>query len=84
MTPYPIPEDVHVRANMVFIRILPISGKSFSDQTGWFPVTSIRGRKYIMVMANYDSDAILAEPLTSRAEKELLCAVAKIYQHLKQ
>ena len=75
--PNPIPEDVGVRANMVFIKILPFSGKISSDQTGKFPVTSRRAEKYIMVMVDYDSDAILADPLTLRADKERLRTVKK-------
>ena len=43
--PNPIPEGVGVRENMVFIRILPISGKIYSNQTGRFPVTYSRSIK---------------------------------------
>ena len=82
--PNPIPEDVGVRANTVFIEILPISGKISSDPTGWFPVTSSRGGKYIMVVADYNSDVILVEPLTSRAKTEILHAVTKLYKHLNE
>ena len=82
--PKPIPEDFGVRANMVFIKILPISGNISSNKTGQFPVTSSRGGKYIMFMVDYDSDAILVEPLTSRAEIELLRTVKKLYDHLKE
>ena len=80
----PIPEDVGVRSNIVFIKILPISGKISSDQTRQFPITSSRGGKYIMGVADYDSDTILAEPLTSRADTDLLRAVTKLYEHLKE
>ena len=82
--PNPIPDDVGVQANMVFIKILPISGNISSDHTGQFPVISSRGSKYITAVADYDNDAILEEPLTSRANKELLCAVTKLYEHLKE
>ena len=80
---YPIPENVCVRANMAFIKNLPISGDISSDQTGRLPVTSSRGVKYIMFMEEYGSDSILPEPLTSHAETELLRAVTKLYQNLK-
>ena len=69
---------------MVFIKILIISGKMSSDQTRQFPVTSSRGGNYIMVMADYDSDAVLSEPLTSRSNTELLRAVIKLYEHIKE
>ncbi len=35
---------------------------SFSDQTGQFPKQSKRGHKYIMVLVEIDSNAILVEP----------------------
>ena len=76
------PEDFGVQANMVFIQFLPISGKIYSDQIGRSPVTYNRGRKYIMLMVDYYSDAILAYPLSSRADTELLRTVNKLYQDL--
>jgi hypothetical protein len=36
-----------------------ITGQIFSDQTGRFPITSSRGNKYIMVVYDYKSNAIL-------------------------
>ena len=82
--PETIPEEVGVRANMVFIKILPISGNISSNNIGRLPVTSIRGGKYIIVMEDYGSDAILEDPLTSSADTKLLCAVTKLYGHLKE
>ena len=67
-TPGPILEDVGVLSNMVFIKILRLSGNISSDKKECFPVTHTRGGKYIMVMANYESDAILEEPLKSYSE----------------
>ena len=39
MTPDPIPEYVGVRANMVFIKKIPVSKNISSDQTGRFSFT---------------------------------------------
>jgi len=43
----------------------------FSDQTGQFPTHSQRGNKYIMVMVEIDSNAILVEPTKSRKDEEI-------------
>jgi hypothetical protein len=59
-----------------------MTGKVFSDQTSRFPQTSSRGNKYIMIFYDYDSNAILAEPLKSRSESELLRAFTKLHQYL--
>ena len=69
---------------MVFIKILPISGKISSDKTEQLPVTPIKGGKYIMFMVYYDRYTILAYPFTSRDQIELLRAVTKLYEHLKE
>ena len=37
-----------------------------------------------MVVADYISNNILAEPLTSRTETELLFTVTKLYEHLNE
>jgi hypothetical protein len=46
-------------------------GKIYTDQTGKFPVLSSRGNKYLFVLYDYDSNAIMAEPIKSRTQSEL-------------
>jgi hypothetical protein len=46
----------------------------FSNQTGQFPTRSQRGNKYIMVMVEIDSNAILVEPMKSRKDEEMIRA----------
>jgi hypothetical protein len=72
----------NVRTHCVFAKTVSLTGKVFSDQTGRFPQTSSRGNKYIMIFYYYDSSAILAEPLKSRSETELLRAFSKLHQYL--
>jgi hypothetical protein len=36
------------------------AGQIYTDQTGRFPVVSSKGNKYIMILYDYDSNAILA------------------------
>jgi len=47
------------------------SGKAYHDLTGQFPHTSTRGNKYLLVHYDYDSNAILAEPLKNRTSGEI-------------
>ena len=56
--------------------------KSYSDQTGRFPVRSYRGHQYIMILLEVDSDAILAEPLKNRTSGELTKAYKTIMDRL--
>ena len=61
-----------------------ITGQIHSDLTGCFPVTSIQGHKYLLIVYDYDSNAILAEPLRSRSDTDLLHAYDTVINLLKQ
>jgi hypothetical protein len=59
----------------------PITGKVYSDQTGNLE-RSAGGHHSILVFYDYDSNAILAEPLLSKTSDNLTRAIEKIYSHL--
>jgi hypothetical protein len=50
------------------------AGQIYIDQTGRFPVVSSKGNKYIMILYDYDSNAILAQPIKDRTAPEILKA----------
>jgi hypothetical protein len=56
------------------------AGQIYTDQTGRFPVVTSKGNKYIMVLYDYDSHAILAKPIKDRTAPELL----KAFQFMEQ
>jgi hypothetical protein len=56
----------------------------FSNQTGQFPMHSQQGNKYIMVMVEIDSNAILVEPMKSRKDEEMMRAYNTVLLRLKQ
>ena len=62
------------RAKDIFVGTYDVRETIFSDQTGQFPTTSQRGNKYIMVMVEIDSNAILVEPMKSKNDKEMIRA----------
>ena len=55
----------------VYTRVYDVRSTIFSDQTGRFPTRSQSGNKYLMIMVEIDSNAILVEPLSSRKDAEL-------------
>ena len=63
------------------LTVLPAE-KSYSDQTGRFPKRSSRGYQYIFIFYDYDSNAILAEPIKSRSSSELIAAWTKCHNTL--
>ena len=54
----------------------------FSDKTGKFPIPSIRGNKYVLVMFVEDANSILAEPLKSRSEQDIVNTMVKLHTYL--
>ena len=56
----------------------------YSDQTGKFPVQSNRGHNYLMIIYDYDTNSIHAEPLKNRSTSELISAYKKIHTLLKK
>ncbi len=73
-----------VRTHCVYAKAIEITGQIYSDQTGRFPVTSSKGHKYIMIVYDYDSAAILAEPIKNRSKGELLRAYSAMHRHLTE
>jgi hypothetical protein len=53
-----------------------------TDLTGRFPVTSTHGNKNIFVLYDYDSNAILIEPLKNRSTQSIVDAYELILKRL--
>jgi hypothetical protein len=58
------------------------AGQIYTDQTCILPVVSSKGNKNIMVLYDYDSNAILAQPIKDRTAPELLKAFQVMEQEL--
>jgi hypothetical protein len=56
----------------------------FSDQTGQFPIQSLSGNKYIMVMVEIDSNAILIKPMKNHKDAEMIWAYNALLLQLKR
>jgi hypothetical protein len=59
-----------------------LNGMISTNQTGRFPVKSIKGKSYIMVLYNYYSNVILAAPMKSRTAPDLVAAYNELHQQL--
>ena len=73
------------RTHNTFADIMDINeptGQIYTDQTGRFPVQSSRGYKYIMILYDHDSNAILAEPMKSRSDHDMIRAYEKLHSYL--
>jgi hypothetical protein len=82
----PTQEHQNASTHAVFATVLPSSKnlrKSYSDQTGKCPVQSSRGYNYVMVLYDYDSNAILSKPVKTRQASELTQAWTALHSPLR-
>ena len=64
--------------------IYPFTPKltTYSDQTGRFPHRSSRGNEYLVIMYDYDSNAILCEPIKNRQARTITDAWERLHNRL--
>jgi hypothetical protein len=76
------PTQQPARTNAVFVSIGLADVHNnvvYTDLTGAFPITSQAGNKYMLLMYDYDSNAILVETMKSRSDVEALRAYDVLY-----
>ncbi len=56
----------------IYTTMYDVRKTMFLDQTGRFPMCLQSGNKYIMVLVEIDSNAILVEPMKSRKDAEMI------------
>ena len=76
------PSSHSIRTDDVYLKVVDLEGKIYTDQTGRFPVTSSKGNKYILVAYHHDSNTIHVEPLKTRQGSELRDKYQKIHRLL--
>jgi hypothetical protein len=81
----PSREPNNIRTNAVFATVLASTDlrKSYSDQTGRFPVQSSRGHNYVMILYDYDSNAILSKPMKTRQGSEIAKTWTSLFSQLQ-
>jgi hypothetical protein len=58
------------------------NGVIYTAPTGAFPVTSRAGNKYLLILYDFDLNAILVEPMKARSDDEALRANTALYKTL--
>jgi hypothetical protein len=72
------------REKECYLMPIDVSGKVYTDQTGRFPKFSSKGSKYLMVLYDFDTNAILAEPLKNKTAAEQLRATTVLHNYLQR
>jgi hypothetical protein len=87
---FPIDDDDHedispthsgVRTHFCYVNTVN-TGQIYTDQTGRFITPSTTGNNYIMILYDYDSNSIFAQPYANKTSKCLLDAYKKLHNRL--
>jgi hypothetical protein len=79
---FPTSDPTGKRSNIIYAATFAPTGKIYTDQTGKFIAPSSHGNNYIMILYDYDSNAILAAPMKTRTGKSILDAFQQLYTRL--
>ena len=75
---HPTSPSTTKKTNRVYCKVFEeCHGHVYVDPTGKFPVTSITGAKYVLIMFHEDTNSIHAEPMNSRMASEYVAALAR-------
>ena len=73
----------NTETNILFETVMD-AVKLYLHQTGYFPVTSNRGLKYVFILYSYDANTILSYTLKGRTVKEIIHTYTTCHEHLKE
>jgi hypothetical protein len=79
---FPVSDNPNARTHSCFTTIMEPTGQIYTDQTGRFVVPSSNGNNYLMILYDYDSNAILAEPMRNCTGKSILKAFETLQTRL--
>ena len=66
----------------IYTKVYNVRETIFSNQTGQFPKRSLRGNKYVMVLVEINSNAIMVAPMKSRHNEEMKRAYKSLINRL--
>ena len=73
----------NIRSHHIFASCEPISGRISTDQTGRFIAPSSTGNVYLLIVYDYDSNMIFAEPMKTRSGPDHVKAFKAIHALLQ-
>jgi hypothetical protein len=82
---FPVPSQPNVKSYDACATIIPFTSRdtTYHNLTGRFPHTSSCGSQYILVVYDYDSNAILHSALKNKTAAEITKGWTNIYEHLQ-
>ena len=62
--------NVSIRKNKFYTKTIELKSRSYSDETGRFPIILSKGNKYIIIIYDYDSNTIIVTLLKIKSATE--------------
>lgn len=75
-------EQAEPKSHMCYTAIMETTGQVYTDQTGKFITPSSTGNNYMLILYDYDSNAILCEAFKSRNATDILQAYTTLHKKL--
>ena len=72
------------KTHIITVKLLnsdQITGQNYNDMTGRFPVASVTGKNYILLMYNVDANYIHVEPMIDRSGPQYRAAYERGYEY---
>jgi len=70
------------RCHNCYVAVMQPTGQIYTDQTGKFIQPSSNGNNYLIILYDYDSNGIFAEPMKTRTAKSILAAYRTLHTRL--
>jgi len=81
--PVPDPKPAALKTHFLCADCQPATGQIYTDPTGRFLVPSVSGNSYILVVYDYNSNFIHAEPMKNCTKEVILAAYQRVISLLK-
>jgi len=79
---FPSSDSPNDRSRQCYAAMFEPTGRIFSDQTGRFVAPSSHGNNYLLLLYDYDSNCILAEPIKTRSGPSILAGFKILHARL--
>ena len=76
------PPELNNQSHFCYAAIMKPTGQIYTDQTGHYITPSSNGNNYLLILYDYDSNAIFAQPLITRTGKSILTAYKILHTKL--
>ena len=78
----PIPFPAGIKTHHCFATVFEPTGQIYTDQTGRFIAPSSTGNNYLMILYDFDSNAILVAPMKNRQATSIVAAYKVLHARL--